>query len=171
MTTIEITPCQLEDVALLQQISIETYSDTFGKQNTEKNMTDYLTAAYELTKLEAELTTPDSYFYFLKKDNQIAGYLKLNINNAQTEEMKNALEVERIYIRKDFKRQGLGKTFIELAETIAKRLQKETIWLGVWEYNFNALEFYKKMGFKHFSQHSFFMGDDEQTDLLLKKSI
>ena len=44
-------------------------------------------------------------------------------------------------------------------------------WLGVWEYNKNAIEFYKHMGFKKFSEHSFLLGDDNQTDLLLEIDI
>ena len=39
------------------------------------------------------------------------------------------------------------------------------------EYNKNAIEFYKHLGFKMFSKHSFLLGNDNQTDLLLKINI
>ena len=53
----------------------------------------------------------------------------------------------------------------------AKQQAKQFIWLGVWEHNFPALAFYKKMGFKKFSEHPFNMGGDIQTDFLLKKHL
>ena len=59
------------------------------------------------------------------------------------------------------------KTFFKLV----KKKGYEKVWLGVWEYNKNAIEFYKHMGFKIFSKHSFLLGDDNQTDLLLKIDI
>ena len=51
----------------------------------------------------------------------------------------------------------------------AKQQQKQYLWLGVWEHNYSALAFYKKMGFTQFSQHNFDMGGDIQIDLLLKR--
>jgi len=33
------------------------------------------------------------------------------------------------------------------------------------------LAFYKKMGFEKVGSHSFFMGDDEQIDLLMEKHL
>ena len=84
---------------------------------------------------------------------------------------ENAVEIERIYIRSNRKRKGYGTVLIEKAEQFAKEKNKEVIWLGVWEENLSALSFYKKKGFIHISSHSFFMGDDEQTDLIMTKTI
>lgn len=83
----------------------------------------------------------------------------------------DALEVERIYIRTKFKRNGLGKYLITLAEDIAISKNKKVIWLGVWEHNPNAIAFYEKMGFIYTSSHSFFMGDEEQTDYIMIKNL
>ena len=110
--------------------------------------------------------------FFLLDNEEIVGYLKLNIDDAQTEDIaENAVEIERIYIRSDRKRKGYGTIFIEKAEQFAKEKNKKVIWLGVWEENLSALSFYKKKGFIQISSHSFFMGDDEQTDLIMTKTI
>lgn len=45
------------------------------------------------------------------------------------------------------------------------------IWLGVWEHNVDAIKFYEKQGFKKFDTHIFKLGDDEQTDNLMKLII
>lgn len=171
MTT-KIRRLTTADLNQLQTISIETFSDTFGAQNTVANMQAYLDEAYNLPKLTAELNNPDSWFYFVERDGEPLGYLKLNVGTAQSENVgAEALEVERIYIRPNFKHQGLGSTFIELAIDLAKKAHKAEIWLGVWEHNEPAKKFYAKWGFTQFSSHKFVMGDDPQTDLLMKKPL
>jgi ribosomal protein S18 acetylase RimI-like enzyme len=47
----------------------------------------------------------------------------------------------------------------------------EWIWLGVWEKNYKAQQFYARWGFERFSEHTFWMGDDPQVDWLLKKKL
>ena len=47
----------------------------------------------------------------------MAGYLKVNEGDAQTEQVvPNALEVERIYLKQDFQHQGLGLSLIHISE-------------------------------------------------------
>lgn len=172
MENLEIVACQTNDLATLKRVGIETFNDTFAAQNTVENMQEYLERAYADEKLSAELKNKDSFFYFLKKEEEILGYIKMNINQAQTEKIaENSLEVERIYIRKAHLRKGFGKLLLQFAQEQANNWGKMTVWLGVWEYNFNAQSFYKKMGFKRVGEHTFLMGDDEQTDFILLKNI
>ncbi|OQO69560.1 GNAT family N-acetyltransferase [Enterococcus villorum] len=172
MMKIEMRRITIQEVETLQAVSIETYRDTFGQHNSEELMTTYLNEAYEINKLTQELQDKNTEFYWALLDGQIAGYLKLNINQAQTEAMGNHfLEIERIYIRPSFQANGIGSKFIELAVEKAREKQKEAIWLGVWEHNYTALNFYKKHGFSHQSQHIFYMGDDPQTDYLFVKNL
>ncbi|MFB9770453.1 GNAT family N-acetyltransferase [Lactiplantibacillus modestisalitolerans] len=164
----------VNDAQLLRQISIETFQDTFGAQNTAANMQAYLSEAYDLGKLTAELANPESWFYFVfvAGHDEPAGYLKLNVGAAQSEAMgPHALEVERIYIRSAYKHRGLGSAFIQQALKFADDAHKKKIWLGVWEHNEPAKAFYHKWGFEPFSAHSFVMGDDPQTDILMQRSI
>ncbi|WP_035051143.1 GNAT family N-acetyltransferase [Carnobacterium pleistocenium] len=168
----ELKKCALEDLELLQKISIELFTDTFKDQNTEEDLKNYLENAYNREQLKKELTNKNSVFFFLLDNKVIVGYLKLNIGNAQTEDIaENALEIERIYIRSNRKRKGYGTSLIEKTEQFARDENKEMIWLGVWEKNLSAMAFYKNKGFVHTSSHSFFMGDDEQTDWIMTKKI
>jgi diamine N-acetyltransferase len=170
--TINIRKCTLEDSLTLQEISYETYSETFKDQNTPENLKAYLEKAYNLMQLEKELSNPSSKFFFLYFNHEIAGYLKVNTNDAQTEKMGDeSLEIERIYIRSKFQKQGLGKYLLNKAIEIAIELKKANIWLGVWERNENAIAFYKKLGFVPTGTHSFFMGDEEQTDFIMTKVL
>lgn len=170
--TLTLRACTQYDLTSLKEISIETFKDTFAAQNKVENVEAYLNRAYTDEQLTQELAQKDSQFFFVYDDEQLAGYIKVNVNAAQSEQMSDdSLEVERIYVRPDFKRRGIGKYMLEQAITIAKEKKKSQVWLGVWEKNMNALAFYQKMGFVQIDAHSFYMGDDEQTDFIMKKMI
>ncbi|MBO0440674.1 GNAT family N-acetyltransferase [Candidatus Enterococcus ikei] len=169
---IEIQKITVEDLATLKALSIKTFTDTFAQENTTEDLKNYLAQAYTDEKLTSELQNKHSEFYFIYSNEELAGYLKININDAQTETIgEDTLEIERIYIDSNFKRLGLGKTLYNKAIERAKDLNKTAIWLGVWERNFSALKFYHKMGFTQVGEHSFYMGEDEQIDLIMKKEL
>ena len=169
---ITLKKCGIEDLADLLAIGIETFTDTFAAHNTPEDLKAYLDKAYDPEKLKEELSTEDSTFYLLYCEDEPAGYLKINVDAALNEAMgADSLEVERIYIRAGFKRRGLGRFLIDKATEIASVQGKDLIWLGVWENNVNAIAFYEKMGFVHTGSHSFFMGDDEQTDFIMSKVL
>lgn len=170
--TIKIRKCTLDDLQTLQHLSRETFYDTFKEQNSAENMQAYLEKAFNTAQLKKELMADASRFYFVTVDHEIAGYLKINTADAQTEPMGDgALEIERIYIRESFQKQGLGKYVLQQAMAMAQEQNKTKIWLGVWEKNENALAFYKKMGFVQTGAHAFYMGDEEQTDLIMMKTL
>ncbi|KKB73644.1 MULTISPECIES: GNAT family N-acetyltransferase [Bacillus] len=170
--TINIKKCTREDLRKLQEISYETFNETFKHQNSPENMNAYLERAFNLKQLETELSNSFSQFFFVYYHNEVAGYLKVNINDAQSEEMGDeSLEIERIYIKNNFQKHGLGKYLLNKALEIAQEFNKKKVWLGVWEKNENAIAFYKKMGFVQTGAHSFYMGDEEQTDFIMTKTI
>ena len=65
----------------------------------------------------------------------------------------------------------VGQVLYQKALAMAKELKLNYIWLGVWEKNGRAIQFYKKNGFLEFDQHIFILGNDEQTDLLMRLFI
>ncbi|MCP6151251.1 GNAT family N-acetyltransferase, partial [Klebsiella pneumoniae] len=85
--TINMKKCTLEDLSRLQEISYETFNETFKEQNSPENMEAYLEKAFNLKQLETELSQRSSQFYFVEIDGETAGYLKVNTDEAQTEEM------------------------------------------------------------------------------------
>ncbi|AEN98574.1 GNAT family N-acetyltransferase [Fructilactobacillus sanfranciscensis] len=162
----------LKNLAELQKISRITFADTFGAENSDEDMKKHLDTAYSSSQLTTEIDNPNSFFYFGYVNGKLAGYLKLNVDDAQSDdEGQNCLEVERIYILPDFKRQGLGSKLIEVAEQIAKAKHKSEIWLGVWEGNPAAIAFYQAKGFCRTGQHVFTLGNDRQTDYIMKKRV
>ncbi|MFB9324619.1 GNAT family N-acetyltransferase [Paenibacillus aurantiacus] len=170
--TITIRPCTTEDLGALQAISIATFRATFADQNSPEQMQAYLERALSLSQLENELACVGSSFYFICANEEIAGYLKVNTGDAQTERMgDDALEVERIYVLTTFHKQGLGKRLVQKAIDLALERNKARIWLGVWEKNERAIAFYEKMGFVQTGTHAFYMGDEEQLDYIMTRTL
>ena len=100
------------------------------------------------------------------------GYLKLNTAHAQTEpQAADALEIERIYVLSNYHGGGVGQALYHHAMSVAEDRKASYVWLGVWEHNHRALRFYEKNGFIAFGTHIFQLGNDQQTDILMKKSV
>ena len=154
------------------QIGKETYIATFQSFTTKEIMSKYIEQAFSMNKIEKEILNTNSEFYFIKNEEETMGYTKLNIDNAQTEfQSSDSLEVERIYIKEKYKGNKLGYKLIQHAIKRAKELHKNSIWLGVWEKNLKAIEFYIKCGFYIDGEHAFYMGNDKQTDYIMKRKV
>lgn len=172
MDNVKIVGATPNDVAQLQNISIQTFSETFAAVNTPENMAQYLNESLSLSKLNDELNNKLSLFYFAIHNEEVIGYLKLNTGQAQTDIKDNdALEIERIYVSQAFLGKNIGKLLYEKAVQIARQAGARYIWLGVWEKNFRAISFYKKNGFVEFDQHVFMLGTDRQIDIMMKKDL
>ena len=163
---------QLSNVAQLQKISIQTFTEAFAKDNTEENLKHYLDSAFSITELQHQIQNPNSFFYFLRVEEEVIGYFKVNIGESQTElKTANSMELERIYILKQYQSQGFGKTVLEKVVDLAKTLDKQWIWLGVWEHNLKAIQFYQRFGFHKFDEHIYPIGVDPQIDWMMKLVI
>ena len=172
MENISIGRVTLNDTGQLQIIGRETFSQTFSAFNTEENMKNYLDESFSVEQLIAELSNPDSEFYFAQIGDQIVGYLKINFGQSQTElQDDKALEIERIYVLKEFHGKGVGQILYEKDLQIAKLKNATYVWLGVWDQNPRAIAFYKKNGFIEFDKHIFKLGEDEQTDIMMKLEL
>ena len=172
MKDIHIQKVTINDINELQKIGRQTFSETFSGDNSEEDMRKYLDENFSSEKLTAELNNKDSEFYFAVLDNAVIGYLKLNFGASQTELKDNkALEIERIYVPKEYHGQKVGQLLYEKAIQVARQKEVNYVWLGVWEENFRALSFYKKNGFVEFDKHIFKLGNDEQTDIMMKLEL
>lgn len=172
MNDIDIQKVTLNDIAQLQKIGRQTFIETFSEANSEENMKNYLEEGFSIEKLTNEINNKNSEFYFATFNNEIIGYLKLNFGDSQTElNDHKALEIERIYVSKEFHGKKVGQFLYDKAIQIAKQKNAEYVWLGVWEENLRAISFYKKNGFVEFDKHIFKLGKDEQTDIMMKLKL
>jgi ribosomal protein S18 acetylase RimI-like enzyme len=172
MNNIEIKKVTITGLDELQKISRQTFYETFASANTEENMSKYLDEGLSASKLTTELCDRNAEFYFATLDNKVIGYLKINFGQSQTELQDNsAVEIERIYVLREFHGKNVGQLLYDKAINIARQRNADYVWLGVWEQNPRAINFYKKNGFLEFDKHIFKLGNDEQTDIMMKLKL
>ena len=167
-----ITSLTVSDVSILRGIARDTFIETFSEANKAEDMDRYLTENFSEEQLARELSNPDSFFYVAEVNGHVVGYLKLNIAHAQTEpQAADALEIECIYVLSSYHGHGVGQALYHHAMSVAEDRKASYVWLGVWEHNHRALRFYEKNGFIAFGTHIFQLGNDQQTDILMQKSV
>ncbi|MBE0422741.1 MAG: GNAT family N-acetyltransferase [Lutibacter sp.] len=172
MDKLNIRKANFEDTELLLTIGRQTFFEKFTQNNSEENMLQYASEAYTLEKIASEVNNPNSQFYLASLNNQTVGYLKINFAEAQTElQDPEALELERIYVLKEFQGRKFGQQLFDKTLEIAKQAKRNYLWLGVWEENTGAIKFYEKNGLKAFSKHVFMLGNDAQTDIMMKLEL
>ena len=161
-----------DDAALIADISRQTFYDTFAADNTEADMQKFLNEQFTKGRLMLEVGAPENIFLLACHENNIAGYVKLRegkklaaLNGA------TSMEIARLYVVKDFLGKGAGKFLMQASLDIAKEKNKEVVWLGVWEKNQRAIDFYTAWGFEKFDECDFLLGDDIQRDWLMKKEL
>lgn len=172
MHNLTISKVTLTDINRLQQISSRTFYETFAQSNTPENMENYLQQAFSVEKLTSEINNPNTEFYFALSGTEVIGYLKLNFGKAQTEVQNNqSVEIERIYVLQAYHGKQVGQLLYDTAIQIARQKNAAYVWLGVWENNPRAIRFYQKNGFVAFGKHLFQLGNDEQTDIMMKLDL
>lgn len=164
--------CDLKDLQILAEISVNTFVSAFEKQNNPEDFKIYLNNAFSKEQLKKELFDDNASFYLVYNGKDLVGYFKLNEKEAQTEPFGNtSLEIERIYVLEDFQGQHIGKKMLFQILEIAKSKSFTFIWLGVWEKNVSAIRFYERYGFNKFDTHTFYIGNDKQTDWLMRLDL
>jgi ribosomal protein S18 acetylase RimI-like enzyme len=176
MLHISIKKTDIKGVEQLKKIGIATFSETFSEFNTIENLNKYLVESFSIEKLKSEINNMHSEFYLAlddtKDETDPIGYLKVNFGESQTElKDSKALEIERIYVLKEYQGKDVGQLLYQKALAIAKQNKVTYIWLGVWEKNLRAINFYKKNGFVTFDTHLFKLGDEQQTDFMMKRPL
>jgi len=169
LNTIVLRKVTSKDIQTLREISIRTYTDQFEKQNNPLDFQLYIEEAFSNEALLEEVNNKESVFYFVLLKATLVAYIKLNTGTAQTDiKETTGIELQRIYVDKNFQNQGIGRQLIKMIVDKANREGYAYLWLGVWEHNPNAIRFYKQLDFTVFDKHYFMMGTDKQTDILMK---
>jgi len=167
-----IIQCRDANLNELLRISEQTFRDAFESMNDPEHFQQYIRTAFNKERVQKELNTPGSSFYFLYVDGTLAGYFKTNEQGAQTElKDPSAMELERIYVLPGYQGKGYGQFMLEWVKSRAQELGKQYLWLGVWKRNTDAVRFYESYGFRIFGEHPYYIGKDRQMDWLMRLDL
>lgn len=166
---VDIRMANKKDLSALVEMARNSFVEAFTAQNKPENVKAYADEAFTEAQFGEEMEEPSSSFYIAEIEGRLVAYTKLNLIPAQTDvQDPESLEIARLYVLEEFHGMGIGTILIEKARHFAKINGKKYIWLGVWEKNLKALEFYEHKGFKIFGSHPFPFGDEVQTDWLMR---
>ena len=135
-------------------------------------MEKYLAKEMSLEKISAELVDASGTFFLARNNDILTGYAKICMTiNQDAPDCNAPLEIERLYVCKSQQGTKTGAALMQHCIDYAIGKNCDFIWLGVWEHNHKALVFYKKWGFEIYGSHQFILGDDVQSDVLMKKVL
>ena len=137
-----------KDYHTLAKLSKATFIETYAEYNSDKNLQKYSKANFSRNAIKKQLEDDGNFFLVAIFDDKEVGYAKLTENNKPFHDKTiNAVELERIYVLKEYQGSGIGKNLLENCLAFAKLRKYPVMWLGVWEQNLDAIKFYQRQGF------------------------
>jgi len=173
MENLKLIHADASHASVLAKLALDTFCESFEKVNNPEDFWAYVNEAFQEAKIEEELNEPGSLYILAYVNDELAGYARIRQSSEVNEKFpgKKTIELQRIYAGQKFIGKGVGKALMNYCLEQAKKQNAEILWLGVWEHNQRAQQFYKKLGFETFSSHVFMLGKDAQTDILMKLNI
>ncbi|MEO7924606.1 MAG: GNAT family N-acetyltransferase [Chitinophagaceae bacterium] len=172
MGILTIRQAVIEDAGLIADMSRQTFFETFAEQNSKENMEKFMRETFNRDALIREVGAPGNTFLLAFQDEEPVGYVRMRESgNPPGIDYAKTIEIARIYATLNSIGKGVGKALMKTCVALAVKNNYQFIWLGVWENNQRAIDFYLKGGFKKFGTHTFMLGDDPQTDWLMKKQL
>ena len=160
------------DASLLADLGARTFAESFGSQNTPEDMAAYLASSFNVEKLTAELSDPLSIFLIADVAGEAAGYAKIHPGKLiPAGEGQKSIELVRLYVLRKWLGHGVGQALMQRCIDEARKLEFQTMWLGVWERNSRAQAFYRKWNFVEVGEQMFQLGSDPQRDILMQRTI
>ena len=157
---------------MLSELGAKTFYETFAKDNTPENIDLYIKESFSPEIQFNELSEPEVFFLIAESEGIPIGYAQL-IMNSKDESIKGTgpLEIRRIYASQAYLGKGVGKELMKATISEARQRGCDCVWLGVWEKNQRAIDFYKKWGFREVGTHIFMLGDDPQMDFIMELNL
>ncbi len=171
---IYIRHATINDAEMLTDLAYVTFWDAFydHPKNAPDDLADYMAKAFSLEQIEHELSDKNSIFLIAEIENKPVGYAKLVVDYIEPGVIaEKPIELNRLYSTTEFLGKGVGAALMEECFAVAKELGCDVMWLGVWEYNPRAQRFYEKYGFRVVGKHTFQLGSDAQTDLIMQREL
>jgi ribosomal protein S18 acetylase RimI-like enzyme len=174
MSEIIIRQATSDDAKLLTDLSYTTFWDAFAHhpKNAPDDLAHYMRQAFSLDQISAELAEEKNIFLIAEIEGQPTGYAKIIIDNIEPDiTAERPVELSRLYSHQEYIGKGVGQNLMDACFEHAVSEGRDVMWLGVWEYNPRAQRFYEKNGFRVVGKHTFILGSDPQTDLLMQRNL
>jgi ribosomal protein S18 acetylase RimI-like enzyme len=172
-----IRAASAEDASSLSRFAAEVFRETFAEQNQPEDIERYLADAFTAEQQAQEISDPHGVVLLAEIADGAAapdliGYAHIVSGAAPPAVAGPApFELRRLYVAPGWHGRGVARALMDEAIRAARMRGARTLWLGVWERNPRAINFYLKYGFTRVGDQTFVLGDDHQTDWVLTLSL
>lgn len=160
------------DARALAELAEATFRAAFAAQNTDEDMQAHCAASYSEALQGAEIQRADYQTFVMESQGRLIAYAQLRDGAAPAcVSGESPAEIQRLYVDAAWHGKGIAPRLMQACLDAAESRGKKTVWLGVWEQNPRAIAFYTKFGFTQVGAHTFTVGSDPQTDLILQRVV
>lgn len=172
MKHITIREANIDQARLLAEMGARMFAASFGAYNSPEDMQSYLEKSFNQAAIHAELQSGSTKYLQVIFSEKVIGYAKVYPNAPPIDlDCTKPVELGRIYIDLNYANRGYGSQLLAACLRTAKELGGDTLWLGVWERNEQAIRFYKRWGFEIVGEMEFVLGADVQNDYVMARGI
>ncbi|NND93961.1 MAG: GNAT family N-acetyltransferase [Flavobacteriales bacterium] len=153
---LDIIKATLSDLAQLQTLAAKTFIQSHGHSAAEEDIEHYVSNAFSMDSLSADLQDQSNYYHLLKHEDLIIGYSNIQPGHRfPSLGLRHTCMLKRIYLQEEFLGQGFGKRLLDFNIELSKVLGQEGMCLYVWTENIRAVEFYRNQGFRIIGSYDF----------------
>ena len=140
---LKLSPVTVAKHQVLLQLMQHIYPPAYKHLWKNNDCNWYINSQYNLNHVTQELDAENTDYFFIKYNTKTIGILRLVHQKAES-----TTKLHRLYLDQDYQGLGLGQQLMQLSEDLAKANQSTSIWLEAMDTQLQALNFYKKSGFK-----------------------
>ncbi len=161
-----------DDATQLSVIAEQTFRDTFAGVNTAEDMDLHCRTSFSEASQAEEIADPNRVTLLCDCGGGLAGFAQLRWGRAPSCVVADAPgELQRLYVISEFHGKGVAHDLMNACIDEMTSHRSDVLWLGVWERNPRAIAFYKKFGFHEVGAHVFPLGNDQQRDVVMARSV
>lgn len=166
-----IRDARADEAATISALAHQTFRETYASQTRPEDMDAFLADAYQPIGIATALRDPRHRWFIADADGSSVGFMHL-VGGEHHESVRGERPVllAEIYLKASHQGVGLGAAMMQQAIEAA-RLMGDVLWLGVWEHNARAIEFYRRWGFTQVGDTPFTFASEQQRDIVMAMSL
>jgi len=170
--SIAIIPAMQDDAAALADIAATVFPLGCPPGTAAADLNAYIDAELTSARFRQHLADPSRLVLTAREAGSMVGYLMLSQSEAPAMVgSTRPIELQRLYVLPAFHGTGVAGALVAQALTVAKTMERDTLWLSVSQLNPRGLAFYAKQGFRKVGEQQFLVGQDPQDDDILARPV
>ena len=167
-----IRQANLDDVEILCRLGATTFRETYRAISDPREVDEYAEEHFTPDKIAAWFKRPCARTLLAFAADAPVGYA--HVRSARVPACvadRKAVELSRLYLLASAQGSGLGGALLDAALAEIAALGGRSAWLGAYDRNVKALDFYARRGFVRVGTHEFEFGGQIYADPVLTRAV